>query len=452
MPTINQLSGISQVSGGDLLPVYVSNNGDARKVSITQLLQYFQQTFASPTVATNLYTPGTGFNITVPTPVSEQQWMILQPAGTLASGTIKLPLNTGVPDGTEVLITSTQTITALTIALNGASAIFGNVSTLSVGAAVCYRFYQATNSWYAVTTDVNSTLPVNVQAFLANPTSSNLRAAMTDETGTGVLVFNNAPTLIAPVLGTPTSGTLTSCTGLPVSTGIAGLGAGIAAALATNTGIVGAPLVNGGVLGTPSSGNLANATGLPFSGTTGTLSVDRGGSGATTLTGVLKGNGTGAFTAGNVNLTTEVTGILPGANGGTGATAATGTGNVVLASSPTLVTPNIGAATATSLATGPVFGTLQSLSGAGAVNLTSFTTAFTSSATGNALTLADGTSGQLKTIVYVAQIAGADTGILTPSNLGNGTTITFNNVGDSVQLQFIGANWWVISLNGAVLV
>jgi hypothetical protein len=57
MPTINQLSGVSQVSGGDLLPVYVSNNGDARKVSITQLLQYFQQTFAAPTVATNLYTP-----------------------------------------------------------------------------------------------------------------------------------------------------------------------------------------------------------------------------------------------------------------------------------------------------------------------------------------------------------------------------------------------------------
>jgi hypothetical protein len=150
MPTINQLSGISQVSGGDLLPVYVSNNGDARKVSITQLLQYFQQTFASPTVATNLYTPGTGFNITVPTPTSEQQWMLLQPAGALASGTITLPLNTGVPDGTTVLITSTQDITSLTIALNGAAAIYGTVSFFAAGAAVAYRFYQATNSWYRI--------------------------------------------------------------------------------------------------------------------------------------------------------------------------------------------------------------------------------------------------------------------------------------------------------------
>jgi hypothetical protein len=48
-----------------------------------------------------------------------------------------------------------------------------------------------------------------------------------------------------------------------------------------------------------------------------TLPVGNGGTGATTLTGVLKGNGTAAFTASNVNLTSEVTGILPAANGGT---------------------------------------------------------------------------------------------------------------------------------------
>jgi hypothetical protein len=150
MPTINQLSGISQVSGGDLLPVYVSNNGDARKVSITQLLTYFQSTFAAPTVATNLYTPGTGFNVTVPTPVSEQQWMVIQPAGTLATGTITLPLNTGTPDGTQVLVTTTQIITSFTLALNGAAATFGAPTTLAANAFFTMRFYQATNSWYRV--------------------------------------------------------------------------------------------------------------------------------------------------------------------------------------------------------------------------------------------------------------------------------------------------------------
>jgi hypothetical protein len=403
MPYINQLPLLMVASPGDQIPVYTPNNGDARRLPIGALLEYFQATFASPTMATNLFTPGTGFNITVPTPVSQQQWILFQPAGTLAAGTLTLPLNTQTPDGTEVLITSTQTITAFTIVLNGAAAIFGGITTLQAGTAARFRFYQSTNSWYNIVSDEFSSLGGAIQTFLANPTSANLAAAVSDETGSGALVFANTPTLVSPVLGTPTSGDLSNCSGLPLS------------------------------------------------GTTGTLPVNRGGSGATSLTGVLKGNGTSAFTAGNVDLTTEVTGTLPVANGGTGATAATGTGDVVLATSPTLVTPNIGAATATSLSTGPVLGTLQSLSGPGAVDLTSFTTAFTSSGTGDALTLADGAAGQLKTIVYVAQIAGADTGILTPANLGNGTTITFNNVGDSVQLQFIGTNWWVISLNGAVV-
>jgi hypothetical protein len=150
MAQINQLSPLSQLSGGDQIPVYVPNNGDARRVSVTQLLQYFQATFAAPTVATNLYTPGTGFNITVPTPTTEQQWMILQPAGTLAAGTVTLPLNTGVPDGTQVLVTSTQIITSFTLALNGAAAAFGAPTTMAANAFFTVRFYQATNSWYRV--------------------------------------------------------------------------------------------------------------------------------------------------------------------------------------------------------------------------------------------------------------------------------------------------------------
>jgi len=231
MPQINQLPVLSTISSGDQLPVYSPNNGDARRTSIGSLLTFFQQSFASPTLSVNLYVPGSGFNITVPTPVSNDQWMLLQPAGTLATGTITLPLNTGVPDGTTVLITTTQEITSLTIALNGATAIYGGVSFLGAGSATAIRFYQPTNSWYQI--NAETVYGTNMQAFLAVPSSANLRAAMTDETGTGVLVFNNTPTLMTPILGTPTSGTLTNCTGLPIATGVSNLGTGVATFLTT---------------------------------------------------------------------------------------------------------------------------------------------------------------------------------------------------------------------------
>jgi hypothetical protein len=413
MPTINQLPVLNTISSGDQLPVYSPNNGDARRTSIGSLLTFFQQTFASPTLSTNLYVPGTGFNITVPTPVSNDQWMLLQPAGTLAAGTITLPLNTGVPDGTTVLITTTQEITSLTIALNGASALYGGVTFLAAGTATAIRFYQPTNSWYQI--NAETTYGTNMQVFLATPSSANLRAAMTDETGTGLLVFNTSPTLVTPLLGTPTSGVMTNVTGLPLTTGVTGTlpvlngGTGVTTSTGSGANVLStSPTLVTPLLGTPTSGTLTNCTGLPV---------------ATGVSGLAANVATFLATPSSANLAAALTDE-------------TGTGANVFATGPTFDNIN---------------GSVQALSGAGAVNLTTYTTAFTSTAAGNALTLANGAQGQIKNIVYVAEAAGGDTGVLTPTNLGAGTTITFNAVGDSCQLQFIGTDWWAVSLRGAVL-
>lgn len=152
-------------------------------------------------------------------------------------------------------------------------------------------------------------------------------------TGTGAYVLQTSPTLVTPDIGTPSAAVLTNATGLPVS-GVTGLGTNVATALAVTVGSVGAVVVNGGALGTPSSGTLTNATGLPIDGgTTGTLPAGRGGTGLTAL-----GAGVATFlaTPSSANLAAAVTGE-------------TGTGALVFATSPTLVTPTIGVATATSI-------------------------------------------------------------------------------------------------------
>ena len=65
-----------------------------------------------------------------------------------------------------------------------------------------------------------TSLGAGVATFLGTPSSANLAAAVTGETGSGALVFGTSPTLVTPILGVPASGDLSNCTGSPTLTNL----------------------------------------------------------------------------------------------------------------------------------------------------------------------------------------------------------------------------------------
>jgi hypothetical protein len=217
-------------------------------------------------------------------------------------------------------------------------------------------------------------------------------------TGTGNVVLATTPTLVTPILGTPTSGTLTNATGLPLTTGVTGT----------------LPIANGGTnLTTYTTGDVVYAS------STNVLAALPVGTTGQVLT-VAAGAPSWAAAASAVTInTTTITGGTSGRvlydNGGTvGELVNTGTGNNVLATSPTLVTPALGTPTSVNLTNGTAL-PIGGITATGTPSASTFlrgdsswatistgltinTTAITGGTTGRILYDNAGTVGELTTV------------------------------------------------------
>lgn len=144
MTEINQLSATDSVLAGDLLPVFKSNQGSARKLSITTLMEYIDANVTQIVPITQYAAPAaTGFSITI---ASGDIWLIITPISTFAAGTLVLPTN--ADDKDTVTVICTQVVTALTVS-SGASVI-GAPTTLAANDFFTMKFDAVTSAWYRV--------------------------------------------------------------------------------------------------------------------------------------------------------------------------------------------------------------------------------------------------------------------------------------------------------------
>ena len=147
MTQINQLTAVSSVVAGDLIPVWSTNNGGPRVAAASTLLAYIQDNIntTSDGFGTQFAAPSaTGFTVTVST---GSIWLVLTPVAGYAAGTITLPVTPA--DGDEFLCNCTQAVNTLTVDGNGKT-VTGAPTTLAANDFFRLRYEGVTGVWYRV--------------------------------------------------------------------------------------------------------------------------------------------------------------------------------------------------------------------------------------------------------------------------------------------------------------
>lgn len=145
---IERLSLLDTITASTYFAVNV-NNQDYRTAADT-VAQYIQSQGASGDGKIIQYAgpTSTGFSVTINNS-SASVWLVLTPNATMAAGTIVLPDVANCVESQEIIVSSSQTVTALTINLNGALGV-GTPTTISSGGFFTLRFEPILKTWYRV--------------------------------------------------------------------------------------------------------------------------------------------------------------------------------------------------------------------------------------------------------------------------------------------------------------
>lgn len=150
MPTINELNAVTGPAPGDLVAVYSQTNGDARKLSLYNLGVFLAEQNGNGDAMVTQYAAPTTTGFSVPLrDTGDDVWLVLTPTGTLAAGTLTLPTKAGSIDRQELLVSTSNAVTALTVNGNGSSVV-GAPTTLAAGGFFRLRFEAVTSTWYRV--------------------------------------------------------------------------------------------------------------------------------------------------------------------------------------------------------------------------------------------------------------------------------------------------------------